>query len=623
MSKFVANVVTQLGRLTWLAGPVRFRWLIPIVIWLVVFSIPIIFLGQYTQRQFVLVAIYALIVSGINLTFGYTGDLALGHVAMFAAGAYTTGILLKSGITDFGVALIVAMAAAALVGLISGGPGLRLSSWSLAISSLFVVLLIPRLVSLFEPATGGLQGMSGLYGATVLGMEIDFPVLYIIAALTALIVLLMLANLVSSNFGKSLLVLRESRLLTESLGLSSYRLRISAYVIGSLPAGAAGTLFVYLSGYLSPSTFSLQLVIALLAASVIGGTSSIWGAAVGSAVLVFGPLQSAVFQQYSVLVYGLFLVVAGLVFRNGVAGLVAKWTKRILGSGVPLTPAGSILGDSTPRMPDIPGRPLSATNVVKTFGGIRALNGASVTAQPGQITAILGANGAGKTTLLNVVSGFVKPDEGEISLGPVDLTTKSAVERGGSGISRTFQTPLVPRGMTVVDVVESGRLRHGSPGIVASILRLPSYRRAREEDRRVALDLLRYAGLSDAAFDDAQSLPLGRRRLLEVVRAVSREPFLLLLDEPAAGLDEAGLLELASLVRAIRDAGGTVLLVEHNVPFVMNLADQIVVMDLGATIATGTPDQIRTHPEVIEKYLGSSLPISTADRVHVEERLDD
>jgi branched-chain amino acid transport system permease protein len=249
---------------------------------------------------------------------------------------------------------------------------------------------------------------------------------------------------------------------------------------------------------------------------------------------------------------------------------------------------------------------LVAHGVSKAFGGVKALDGAAITAEPGTITAILGSNGAGKTTLLNTISGFVIPDAGTITVGETSLIGLSADRIGQRGVGRTFQTPQIPHGMNVLDVVESGRFHQG-PGLLASIMRLPSYRKAQRENRMVALAALRFAGLEHLIFEDAPSLPLGTRRLLEVVRAVAREPNLLLLDEPAAGLDDVGLAELAQLVRRIRDAGGTVIIVEHNVPFVMDLADEVHVMELGRTIASGTPVQIAHDPAVIASYLGEAL----------------
>lgn len=583
---------------------------LPIVIALLVILVPLTFFGQYQQRQVVMIMVYTLIVSGLNLTFGFSGDLALGHVAMFATGAYVTAILTNNGVNDILVALACSAAAAAVVGLVSGAPGLRLSSWSLAITSLFVVLLIPRIVVLFTDLTGGRQGLSGIFNPTLFGLPLKFTGFYLLSGAITFLWLLGIRNFVDSRYGRALLVLRESRQLTQSLGLSPYKMRIRTYLIGSLPAGAAGTLYAYLVGFVSPEAFTLNLAIAVLAAAVVGGTSSVWGAAVGSAILVLGPLQSSAFEQYSILTYGIFLLIAGLAFASGIAGLAKNAVKKFGGAlgKLHVIQQARLLKNvqSDDGAVVIPGQRLVVQGVSKAFGGVKALDGAAITAEPGRITAILGSNGAGKTTLLNTISGFVSPDSGTITVGNTNLVGLAPDRIGQRGVGRTFQTPQIPHAMTVLDIVESGRFHQG-PGLLASIMRLPSYRQAQRDNRTVALAALRFAGLEHLMFEDAQSLPLGTRRLLEVVRAVAREPNLLLLDEPAAGLDDVGLTELAQLVRRIRDAGGTVIIVEHNVPFVMDLADDVHVMELGRTIASGTPGQIAHNPAVIASYLGESL----------------
>jgi branched-chain amino acid transport system permease protein len=344
----------------------------------------------------------------------------------------------------------------------------------------------------------------------------------------------------------------------------------------------------------------------VLAASVVGGSNSIYGAVIGAAILVLGPLQTDTAQQYSLIAYGCFLIAVGILARGGLAGLARRILPRLLSllptSFLSRVATTSSSGDAAPL--EIDGQRLVVTDVGKSFGGFQALAGVSLTAEPGQITAILGANGAGKTTLLNTVSGFVTPDQGEILVGDHRSDGLPAQRAARLGIGRTFQTPSIPADMTVLEVVESGRLTSGNLGMVGSIFRSPRFRRVRREDTQLAMAALDFGGLAHLAYLPARSLPLGTRRLLEVVRAVAGEPRVMLLDEPAAGLDDAGLRELATLVRRSCDAGAAVVLVEHNVPFVLGLADVIHVMELGRVIASGTPDEIKDNPDVIASYLG-------------------
>ena len=579
--------------------------LVAILGFIVVALLPAFGLNDYWQREVILVAIYTLLCSGLNLSFGYAGELALGQVAVFAAGAYVSAILYNHGYTDILLGFVVAVLIAAVAGLISGIPGLRLSRWSLALVSFFFVLLIPSLTSIFQSQTGGADGLTGILGVTLFGQQLSDIGLYLTAIGITLVWMLVFRNMIVSRFGQFLRVLAESPTLTQTLGGSVYRLRIQAYVIGALPAGVAGVLYTYLTGFLSPDAFTFDILIAVLAATVVGGARSVWGAPVGAAILVLGPLQTSSFQQYSTAVYGAFLILVGTLFSGGLAELARRLIRRAAGrrkdaqahagAGGAAAAAGTLT---------IPGERLVISGAEKRFGALAALSGVDLVAEPGRVTAVIGPNGAGKTTLLNLISGLLKTDKGQVLLADRDLTGLPAHRVSQLGVGRTFQTPIIPHEMSVLELVESGRLRHGNNGFLPAILRLPKFYRVRRQDSAAAYAALSFAGLRHLADRDAGELPLGTRRLLEVVRSVAGEPNILLLDEPAAGLDDTGLDELRMLIRRTRDAGGTVVLVEHNVPFVMDVADQVFVMDLGRVIAAGPPAIIRTNQHVIDSYLG-------------------
>lgn len=589
-------------------------WLIPPAAALLVAVVPLVAMGQYDQRQIVLIAIYALVVAGLNLSFGYAGELAFGQVAMFAAGAYATGALANAGHHDLLLAMVVSIGLAGVVGVISGVPGIRLGHWSLAITSFFLVLLIPRVAEIFESQTGGLIGLPGIEDPTVFGASLSWESFYVIAIAAAFAWLVIMRNLVVSRRGSAFKVLRESPLLAASLGLSVNRVRIQAYLLGSLPAGAAGCLYGYLSGFISPETFAFTLAITIIAASVVGGLDSVYGAPIGAAILVLGPLQTSSFERYSLFVYGLFLLIVGVLFTGGIAGLARMASDRALGrlnGRLSWLVPGDVEQQIAPDAIEIPGETLTISGVAKRFGGLQALDSVDLDAKPGEITAIMGPNGAGKTTLLNAISGFVRIDSGKISLPGEQLGGLPANRIATRGVGRTFQTPVIPRGMTVLEVVESGRLTSGRVGILATILRLPSFRRQRSDDREIAMAALAFAGLDEVAGEDANTLPLGTRRLLEVVRAVAGEPHVMLLDEPAAGLDDTALHELSELLVRARAAGATVIIVEHNVPFVLAIADTVHVMHLGKVLASGSPDEIRDHPEVVATYFGRAAGKAT------------
>jgi branched-chain amino acid transport system permease protein len=567
--------------------------------------------SPYWARQLVLVAIMGMVVVGLNISFGFAGELALGQTAMYAAGAYVTGCLAISG-ADLLVTLPASAAAAALIGLISGIPGLRLGGWSLAMVSFFLVLIIPNVVELLKPWTHGYSGLSGIPLMKVAGVEMEFNGYVVVVVIVATLVFAAARNLVVSRFGASLLVLKQSPVLATSLGIRVASTKLMAYVIGAIPAGIAGCLFAYLDGYIGPTSFTFTVAVGFLAASILGGSTSIYGALVGSALLVIGPLQSSVFNNYSLIVYGAFVLVGGLFLSGGLIGAAASLWRIVKRKFRPeiaprsATTAKPKGGDSVAgeTFRGLTGATLVVDHVTKRFGVSTAVDAVNIQALPGQVTAVIGANGSGKTTLLNMISGFYPATSGTMRLGDIDLGGLPAHRRALRGVARTFQTPTIPGGLTVAQVIETARIADTRVGILTTMLRLPKFYRVSREDAQAAREVLELMGLSHLADVQASSLSLGTRRLLEVARALARRPSLVLLDEAASGLDADAVEELAMAIRRIRDAGVAVVLIEHNFPLVLSLANTIYVLRRGKLIASGAPDEIEHNQDVIESYLG-------------------
>ena len=255
------------------------------------------------------------------------------------------------------------------------------------------------------------------------------------------------------------------------------------------------------------------------------------------------------------------------------------------------------------RVDALPGASLAVAGVSKSFSGLSALTDISLSAEAGQVTAIIGPNGSGKTTLLNVISGFYRADAGTVTIGGAAGRSRPH-DVARAGIARTFQTPLVPTGITVEQAVAAGRYMSQYRGVASAVLRLPGYRKTRDADRAEAHRVLALVGIEEHADADAAALPLGTRRLLEVARALIARPRLILLDEAASGLDEPEIDKLAVLISRIRAAGGTVILVEHNFRLVLSLADRIHVLAQGRLLASGSADDIQHDPAVLREYLG-------------------
>lgn len=578
-------------------------WVWPLAGGVVLLALPFLGMSYGVTRQIELTLILALVVVGLNLSLGYAGELAMGQVAMYAAGAYTAGLMSKAGVTEILVQLIVGTAAALVVGLISGIPGLRMGSWSLAMTSFFLILLLPDVLSMFKDQTGGRNGLAGIMPPTLFGQPVDASTYYVILVVITMLVFAMVRNLVVSRHGSALRVLKQSPVLASSMGISVFRAKLTAYSIGSLPAGLAGVLFANLDLFISPEAFAFSFAMTTLAASIFGGSASVYGALIGAAVLQFGMNQSTNFQQFGIIIAGAFLLLGGVAFTGGLAGLLNKLIRRADVAARTELGASRRISVST-EIDTLDGALLQISGVSKAFGGNQALSGVTAEAKPGSVTAIIGPNGSGKTTLLNMISGFYRTDSGTIQLDGEAIQGLSAHKVARAGVSRTFQTPNIPEGLTVFEAVEAGRYPAERASVLASILRLPSFWRAHRIDHVAAERALALVGLSDQRDQMADALPLGNRRLLEVARSLVSSPKVILLDEVASGLDEDELEVLEQLVTRLRDAGMTVILVEHNFQLVLRVADDIYVLAQGSVMAHGTPNEIENDPRVMEEYLG-------------------
>lgn len=591
----------KLSQRAYMRGPF---WIIPLVLGIAVMFMPYYVPDAGFLRLVMSIAFMAMLVVGLNITFGYAGELALGQSAIYAVGAYTAGILAVDGL-DLPVTFVVGLFAAAAVGLLTGIPGIRLGNWSLGMVTFFLVLLVPEVVMLFPEVTGGSVGLPGIPLPSVFGTQLSTEAYFMLVIGVAILFFVLLRNYTVSRHGAALKVVRESPVLARSLGYSVPRLKLTAYVIGAMPAGAAGALFAYQDGYVSPGSFGFQMAVAILAASIIGGSESIYGSIIGAAILVIGPLRATGFQQYSLIIFGLLLVVGGLFFTGGIAGLLKRLVRRYFVRDE-LLPDVQAASERPVEVLQIDGKQLSVAGVSKAFGGNQALKGVDLTARPGEVTALIGPNGSGKTTLLNIISGFYKADTGHIGIGSQEVLGLKAHQIAQAGVSRTFQTPLVPKSTTAAEVVESARYARASNSPFSAMLRLPGARRAARKDREEALRLLTMMGIVELADRPASELPLGTRRILEVARALAGDPAVVLLDEPASGLDENEVQALSEVILKLRDAGATIVIVEHNFEMVMSIADNVNVLHLGSMIAAGPPSLVRNDPEVVESYLGKA-----------------
>lgn len=598
----------------------RIRMLAAVLTVVVLISLPFLGLNDYWVRQTVLVAMLALVVSGLNLSFGFAGELALGQAAVYAAGAFAAGYVAKEHVNDLAAVMVLATIVAVLVGVVAGAPGIRLGGWMLAVSSFFLVLLLPDLVSIIGEPVGGAEGLIGIPIPQLFGRELDTRDFYVATIVVTAIWFGLFRNFIRSPRGAELRIIGSGQALSESLAVWTYGAKLKAYALAAVPAGMAGTLFAYLDGYVSTSSFGLHTTLVILAAGVLGGLRTVIGAVIGAALLQLGPTGSTAFDQYAEVVFGAFLLVGGVLLPRGLAPLASGLIGRLTRGRRTQVAREYDATRVRAALPAVPGADLAVVDLEKTFGGHQALAGVSMFAPKGQVTALIGPNGSGKTTLLNLVGGHYPSDAGSLRLGDTELTGLVGWRRARLGLGRTFQTPVMPVGLTVAEVVRSGMLAD-EVGVLASMVRWPTYWSRQRRAQVVVSHVLDALGLSGLAHEPADTLPLGSRRLVELGRAIAGGQGVLLLDEVASGLDADEVAELQQVIGRLREAGATIVLVEHNFDLVRAVSDQIVVLADGRVLAAGAPAVVAADPRVREIYLGSGPTAPTGAPVDAREEV--
>jgi branched-chain amino acid transport system ATP-binding protein len=589
---------------------------------LVAFAIvlPFIQSGPFYQQQFQLVAVYSLVAVGLNLNL-YAGELVVGQSAIFGAGAYSAAVLLdRHPGTDGIVVILFSIVVATAVGLLIGIPGLRVGRWYLAMMSFFMVIVAQDLLGQLQDLTGGHAGIVGLPNLTVLGATVADPLtLYFVCVALLGLTLVLTRNMLTSSWGAALATLRRSDVAAQSVGMSRYRTKLMVYGLSAVPCGLAGALFVYSQQVVLPDIFSINLSVLFLAAAVLGGERTLLGPVIGMGLLQAVPIYSVSLQAWAPVMYGAFLIIVTVAVPGGIIGTLRRFWLRIgavrdaeaaeVLRDIPLGAADSAAAAITPRR-----LTLTVRGVDKSFRGLRALQDVALVAEPGNITALIGANGSGKTTLLNIVSGFYRADAGSITLGDTAILGLGPHRIARAGVGRTFQTPILPEATTVLNAVVAALHWRRRATLVEHMLTLPRSRRERREWKLRAYALLQRVGLADAAHQRASALSLGHRRMLELARALALEPSVMLLDEPASGLSETEVAHFRTVVHGLRESGIAVVLVEHNLKLVLDLADVLFVLDHGRLIASGTAQEVRAHPEAVRSYLGEQSSTRVAPR---------
>jgi branched-chain amino acid transport system permease protein len=552
------------------------------------------------------IGIYAFVALGLVLLTGMGGLVSFGQASFMGIAAYATAwataVMGFSPWLGLALALAVTAAVAAAVGALT----LRLQGHFLSLSTIAWGMALYFIFGNME-SLGQYNGIPGVPPISIgaLALTAGDRFYYLVWSLL-LLALFAAHNLLHSRAGRAMRALRGGNVLVESLGIDAFRVKLATFVIAAVLAAIAGWLYAHMSHFVSPTPFGITASIEFLMMAMVGGAGYLLGAVLGSALItlmkntiqdVLPLIAPGAAGQMEIVVFSALFIVFLQHARDGIVPFIARWLPE---------PARERPAPAKPlprREQPAPGQVLMKVEAVqRRFGGLVAVDDVSFDVRAGEILGLIGPNGAGKTTMFNLITGALRVSGGRIVFAGNDVTNAPQRTIARAGVARTFQhVKLRPR-MTLIDNVLLGTYVRTRAGHLSAALRLD-----RDEEGRAQCEAMRQlerAGLDGRCFDLAGNLPLGNQRLLEIARALAADPVLLVLDEPAAGLRKSEKLALAGLLRALRAEGLTILLVEHDMDFVMRLVDRIVVMDFGRKLCEGDPRSVRDDPRVQEAYLG-------------------
>lgn len=567
-----------------------------------VYSLPWFFPFESVIHLAQTFAMTYIVMVGLNLLVGLSNQFSLGHVGFYAIGAYGAALFSER----MGLSILVAIL---LAGVIAGGLGAMLSLLCFRVKGPYLVIvtvafgeLITALANRWVDVTGGTAGLTTSI-PRFFGMELHTAQYFWLVGIVAVLFSYSTGNLFKGRYGRTLMALGNSEQAAETLGIPVFRWKVLAFVISAFLAGIGGGFFAFQDGFISSTTFGLDKSILFLLGVIVGGAGSKWGPALGTVIVVLLPQGLQSFVDYHLIIFVVLLLLCLILIPKGLTGTLARlpilWKFKNEKGKI-----SSFYAEPRVELPAMEEEAvLKTTGLSICFGGLKVVSALDLRVAPGHIYGLIGPNGSGKSTTVNLLSGVYSPAAGEIQWMGQDISRLPSHRIAQLGITRTFQNLQVFQDLSVIENVMVGFHLHFHTGFFDNFFDLQKVEKEEQVYLGKAYDLLRLVGLEKKAFLKTALLSDGEQRMVEIARALAMKPRLFILDEPSVGGSPEEMKKMNALLLRLKDAGLSILLVEHHIEMVLDVCDRIAVLDYGEKIADGTPEEIQQNERVIEAYL--------------------